>query len=169
MRYFLLIISFFLLPDIYSQTDTIQPPFRKNPIFPPVKLMLPGNTAFTKDDLPKKKPVMLMVFSPMCEHCKKETEELIKNIDQFSKSEIVMATMMPYDSMMSFREKYNLALYENIIVGQDTQFFLPSFYMISNLPFLAFYDKKGKLISFFEGSMPIEKAAAELQKHAKTD
>ncbi|HEY6063295.1 MAG TPA: redoxin domain-containing protein [Chitinophagaceae bacterium] len=169
MKYLLIIISFVLVSDIYSQSDTIQPPFKKIPIFPPVKLMLPGNTTFTKDDLPKKKPVMLMVFSPMCEHCKKETEELIKNIDRFGKSEIVMATMMPYDSMMSFREKYELAQYENIIVGQDTQFFLPSFYMITNLPFLAFYDKKGKLISFFEGSMPIEKAAAELQKQAKSD
>ncbi len=169
MKYFLLIINFFLLSDIYSQADTVQPAFKKFPVFPPVKLMLPGNTTFTKDDLPKKKPVMLMVFSPMCEHCKQETEELIKNIDKFSKAEIVMATMMPYDSMMNFREKYKLAQYKNIIVGQDTQFFLPSFYMITNLPFLAFYDKKGKLISFFEGSMPIEKAAAELQKHAKTE
>ncbi len=112
---------------------------------------------------------MLMVFSPMCEHCKQETEEMIKNIDKFGKSVIVMATMMPYDSMMSFREKYKLADHDNIIVGQDSQYFLPVYYMISSLPFLAFYDKKGKLISVFEGSMPIEKAAAELQKHGKPE
>jgi thioredoxin-related protein len=153
----------------FCQTDSIQAPYKKFPVFPPVNLILPGNTIFTKDDLPKKKPVMLMVFSPMCEHCKQETEEMIKNIDKFGKSVIVMATMMPYDSMMSFREKYKLAQLENIIVGQDTHFFLPSFYMISNLPFLAFYDKKGNLISVFEGSMPIEKAAEELRKQAKTE
>lgn len=147
----------------------MQAPYKRFPIFPPVKLILPGNTTFTKDDLPKKKPVMLMVFSPMCEHCQKETEEIIKNIDKFSKSVIVMATMMPYDSMMSFRDKYKLPQYENIIVGQDTHFFLPTFFMITNLPFLAFYDKKGKLISVFEGSMPIEKATAELQKHEKAE
>lgn len=164
MKWLLILISFALVSDIYSQSDSIPPPYKKFPVFPPVKLVLPDNITFTKDDLPKKKPVMLMVFSPMCEHCKQETEELIRNIEKFSKSQIVMATMMPYDSMMSFREKYQLAQYENIIVGQDTQFFLPSFYMISNLPFLAFYDKKGKLISVFEGSMPIEKALAELSK-----
>jgi thioredoxin-related protein len=107
---------------------------------------------------------MLMVFSPMCEHCQHETEDIIKNIDKFSKSTIVMATMMPYDSMMSFRERNQLAQYENIIVGQDTQYFLSPFYMISSLPFLAFYDKKGKLISVFQGSMPIEKALEELSK-----
>ena len=164
MKYFLLIISFVLVSDIYSQADSTQPAYKKFPFFPPVKLVLPGNAIFTKEDLPKKTAVMLMIFSPMCEHCKKETEELIKNIDQFSKSIIVMATMMPYDSMMSFREKYKLAAYDNIIVGQDTHFFLPSFFAINTLPFLAFYDKKGKLISVFEGSMPIDKALTELSK-----
>ncbi len=167
MKYLLLIFSFVLAPNIYSQTDSVQPPFKKFPTFPPVKLLLPGNGAFTKADLPKKTPVMMMLFSPMCEHCRHETEELVKNIDKFKNTVIVMATMMPFDSMMNFREKYKLSGYDNIIVGQDTQYFLPSFYMIANLPFLAFYDKKGKLISYFEGNMPIDKVAAELQKQAK--
>ena len=169
MKYLLIIISFLLVSDIYSQSDTIQPPFKKFPFFPPVKLMLPGNATFTKADLPKKKPVMLMVFSPMCEHCKQETEELITNIALFRRSVIVMATMMPYDSMMTFREKYKLDQFENIIVGQDFQFFLPTYYMITNLPFLAFYDKKGRLISSFEGSLPLVKAAEELLKQAKEE
>jgi thioredoxin-related protein len=169
MKYILIIVSFCLVSNIYSQSDTIQPPFKKNPIFPPVKLMLPDKTTFTKDDLPKKKPVMLMIFSPTCNHCQHETEELLKNIDKFSNVEIVMATMMPFDSMMKFRDEYKLAEHDNIIVGQDTQFFLPVFYMINSLPYLAFYDKKGKLISVFEGTMPIEKAAEEIQKQAKSE
>lgn len=110
---------------------------------------------------------MLMVFNPDCEHCQHQTEQLIKQIDKFRKAEIILATMMPYDSMMKFKEKYQLEEFENIIVGQDKYFFLPSFYNINNLPFLAFYDKKGKLISVFEGTMPIEKAAEEIYKPAK--
>ena len=166
MKTLWMIFCVVLAPAVYSQPDTLQPPFKKFPDFPPVKLMLPGKITFTKNGLPKKKPVMLIIFSPMCEHCRQETEELIQHIDLFRKSTIVMATMMPYDSMMSFREKYKLGEFENIIVGQDMQYFLPSFYRITNMPFLAFYDKKGKLISSFEGSLPIVKAAEELQKPA---
>ena len=166
MKYLLIIISFVLASDMYSQSDTIPP--KKNPSFPSINLLLPGRALFTKDDLPKK-PVMLMIFSPMCEHCQQETKELLKNIDKFSQSTIVMTTMMPYDSMMTFREKYKLASYDNIIVGQDYKYQLPNFFVISNLPFLAFYDKKGKLISSAQGNMPIEKAAAELHKPAKKD
>lgn len=148
----------------HSQYDSAAP-YKKFPTFPPVKLLLVDSTSSViKNDLPKKRPVMLMVFSPTCEHCQHETEAIVKNIDKFEKTTIVMATMMPYDSMMAFRGRYGLAQYKNIIMGQDVQFFLAPFYSIENLPFLAFYDKKGKLISVFAGSMPIEKVLTELEK-----
>ena len=165
MKYILIIFSFILVSDTYSQSDTIQPLYKRFPTFPPVKLLLPDSVSyFTKNDLKKKSAVMLMVFSPTCEHCQHETEEIIKNIDQFKGIQIIMATMMPFDSMMSFRKRYQLSHFDNIIMGQDMQFFLPSFYMMHNLPFLAFYNRKKELISVFEGSMPVEKALEELKK-----
>ena len=49
-------------------------------------------------------------------------------------------------------------------MGQDFRYYLPPFYQMRNLPYLAFYDKKKKLISVFEGSMPIEKALGRIKK-----
>lgn len=149
---------------LLAQADSLKAPYEKVPIFPPVKLLLPDKTSFTKKDLPAKKPVMLMVFNPECEHCRHETEEMLKHFDLFENTTIVMATMMPFDSMMSFRARYKLADHSNIIVGQDTEYFLAPFYQMSSLPFLAFYDRRGKLISAFNGTLAIEKAAAELKK-----
>ncbi len=149
----------------YGQVNSNQPPYLRFPAFPPVKFLLPDSSSyFTKDDLKKKSAVMLMVFNPQCDHCQHETEELLKNIDRFKSYQIIMATVMPFDSMMAFRKKYKLAQYKNIVIGQDPHYFLPSFYRISNLPFLAFYNRKRELISVFEGSMPMEKALAELRK-----
>jgi len=71
---------------------------------------------------------------------------------------------MPFDTMMTFRARYQLEKYRNIIVGQDTHYFLPSFFMISNLPFLACYNRKKELITVFEGSVPVEKLLQELEK-----
>ncbi|HMW67573.1 MAG TPA: redoxin domain-containing protein [Chitinophagaceae bacterium] len=161
----LFVIAFIsIAPKIFSQTDTAKAPYEKVPVFPPVRLVLPDKSAFYKKDLPSKKPVMLMVFNPQCEHCQHETDEMLKHMDWFKNTTIVMATSMPYDSMMNFRERYNLATHSNIILGQDDQYFLYSFYAIRNLPFIAFYDKKGKLISVSRGTMPIDKVAAELKK-----
>lgn len=161
-------ILFFLLTVIsvaaIAQADSIQPPYKKFPTYPPVKLLLPDSvTYYTKTDLPKKTPVMLMLFNPQCEHCQHETEEIIKNIGKFKDIQIVMSTSMPFDSMRAFREKYKLAQYDNIIMGHDTYYFLPTFYMIRNMPFLAFYNKKKELISIFEGALPIDRILAVLK------
>ena len=166
MKKFLTLIAGIVLSvTLYSQNDSIQPPYKRFPTFPPVKILLVDSTKATiKNDLPKKKPVMLMIFSPDCDHCQHETEELVKNIEKFKDVTIVMATMRPYAEMMAFREKYGLAKYKNIIMGQDTDFFLLPFYDVKNLPFLAFYNKKGELISVFSGSMPMEKVLVELEK-----
>lgn len=150
----LLIVSSFCYP-VLAQADTEDAPYKKFKDFPPVELILPDSSIFTKADLPKKKPVMLMLFNPVCEHCKHETEEIIKNIDKFEDIQIIMATSMPYDSMMVFRERFQLANYKNIIVAKDQHFFLFNYFLIHSLPFLAFYDKKHEFISVFEGTLPI--------------
>jgi thiol-disulfide isomerase/thioredoxin len=157
-RSLLTIILFCSVTTVFSQVDSLSAPYKRFKGFPPVKLLLPDSTTFfTKYDLAKKKAVMLMIYNPLCDHCKHETEEIVKNIEKFKGIQIVMATMMPFDTMMAFREKYKLAQYDNIIMGQDFQYFLSTYYMISNLPYLAFYDRDKELISVFEGSLPVDK------------
>ncbi len=99
---------------------------------------------------------MIILFNPDCDHCKHEIEEIIKNIEQLKNVQIVMATNMSFDIMKSFYEKYDLEKFENITVGRDFQYLLPSFYQIRFMPYLAMYDKKRNLLNSFEGSMKIE-------------
>jgi len=166
MKRITLIVSLLAFMQIsFAQVDSTKAPYLRFPGFPPARLLMTdSSTYFTKDKLDKKSAVMLMMFNPQCEHCQHETEELIKNIDKFKGIQIVMTTFMPFDSMMAFRERYKLADYKNIVVTQDTHYFLPVYYRITNLPFLAFYNKKKELISVFEGSMPIEKVLKEFEK-----
>lgn len=160
---FFVVLGF--MQTCFGQNDSTKAPYLRFPSFPPVKLLMPDSASyFTKNDLSKKSAVMLMLFNPQCDHCQHKTEEIIKNIDRFKNIQIVMATSMPFKTMKEFMEKYKLAAYKNITVAQDTHYFLPSYYMIKNLPFLAFYNKKKELISVFEGAMPIEKALEELKK-----
>jgi len=159
MKKYLLLAGLLIMAQFgFSQTDSTNlAPYQKFPTYPPVKLLMVDSVSFyTKADLPKKSAVMLMLFNPQCEHCQHETEQIVAHIDEFKKVQIVMTTFMPFDSMMAFRAKYGLEKYKNIIVAQDTHYFLPSYYKISSLPFLAFYNKDKELISVHEGSMPIE-------------
>ncbi|MBL7732138.1 MAG: redoxin domain-containing protein [Chitinophagaceae bacterium] len=150
---------------LFAQQDSIQPPYKKFPVYPPAKLLLPDNTSYyTKDDLPKKKPVMLMLFSPQCEHCQHETEVMTANMDKFDNVHIVMATTAPMPELLAFREKYKLTQFDNIVLCRDQDFFLFTFFALHNFPFHAFYNKKKELISAFEGSMTLEKVLSQFGK-----
>jgi hypothetical protein len=67
----------------------------------------------------------------------------------------VMATYQPFGEMKEFYAHYHLADHPNIKIGRDEKFFLAPFYRIRNLPYLALYDKKGNLITTFEGTQKI--------------
>jgi thioredoxin-related protein len=142
----------------FCQADSaLLAPYQRFPTIPPFNLLKVDSIShFTKDDLKKNKPVLIILFNPDCDHCKHETEEIIKNIDELKDIQIIMSTNMPFDMMKTFYEKYDLEKFENIIVGRDFQFILPSFYQIKFMPYLAMYDKKGNLVTTFQGSMKID-------------
>ncbi|MBK8142169.1 MAG: redoxin domain-containing protein [Chitinophagaceae bacterium] len=123
-----LFLNLLVMQSAIAQSDSLQPPYKRFPTYPPVKLLLPDSISFyTKADLPKKAAIMLMLFNPECEHCKQETEDLISKIDRFKNIQVVMATNTTFSRMLAFRETYQLAKYKNIIVAQDTHYFLPTF------------------------------------------
>jgi len=146
-----------------QMADTTLAPYLRYPTLPPLQLLLGDSTKYTKDDLPRKKPVLLMVFSPDCSHCQHTAEELLKYKNEIKDIHIVMATLQSVDQMNAFVEKYRLKELPNVVVGRDQYFLTPSYYNIKNLPYHAFYNKKGELIRGFEGSMSIEKILKEFK------
>ena len=151
----------FLLPallffgfSLFSQEDSTAPVYQRFPTIPQFTVYkAPDSTAFSRDDLQKRKPVVFMVFSPDCEHCQHETELLLADIKKFKGAQIVMVTYLPYDEMMAFYKHYDLAKYSEITVARDTKFFFPVFFKVRNLPSIYVYDKKGNFRKNFEGSI----------------
>jgi thioredoxin-related protein len=47
-----------------------------------------------------------------------------------------------------------------VVLAKDPLYFLMTFYNIRNFPYMALYDKKGKLIETVEGLQPMEKILA---------
>lgn len=105
-----------------------------------------------------------MVFSPDCSHCQHTAEQLYKYKDSLPDIQILMVTMHPTYLMNAFIEKYKLNEIPHLTAARDLYYFTPSFYKISSLPFMVFYDNKGNLISSFEGTMTIPKVIKMFQK-----
>ncbi len=132
------------------------PAYKKNPVVPAFALMQVDSSTFMQNDL-KQQPTLIMYFSPTCDHCQHQWADMVKHKDQLREIQIVMATYEPFEEMQAFYEKENIAGYPNIKMGRDEKFVLPPFYRMRSLPYLALYDKNGKLITTFEGNVKIEK------------
>jgi thiol-disulfide isomerase/thioredoxin len=140
-------------PTQAAQPPPEKPPYQRFPTIPPFNLReVDSATMLTKEDLKKHRPTLVMFFSPDCDHCKHQTENLLADMDKFKDIEIVMATYQPFEEMKDFNTHYHLADHPNIKIGRDEKFFLVPFYQVHNLPYLALYDKKGNLIKTFEGT-----------------
>ena len=158
MKY-LLFLSFLMINIAgKAQTNVAEPPYKRFPTVPPIQLLLGDSvTKYKKENIPSKKPVLIMLFSPDCNHCQHTAEEMYKNKESLKDIHIVMATVLSLHEMNAFMKKYKLDQMQNVVAGKDLYFTLPPFYAIKNFPYMAMYNKKGNLIMGFEGSMPIEK------------
>lgn len=144
-------------PKVPNQPATdpanAQAPFMKYPTIPPFHLLGLDSTSYvTPSDLKKNHKTIIMFFSPDCEHCKHQTEAILEDFNAFKDINIIMATYQPFEEMKEFNTHYKMSEHKNVKIGRDEKFVLPPFYKIRNLPYLALYDKKGNLITTFEGT-----------------
>ena len=157
MKYHFLFCFLFYCLTLTAQTIT-EPPYKRFPTLPPIQLLLGDSvTKYTKVNIPGKKPVLVMLFSPDCSHCQHTAEEMYKNKDALKDIHIVMATVLSLHEMNDFMKKYKLNEMKNVVAGKDVYFILPPFYAVKNFPYMAMYNKKGNLIMGFEGSMAMDK------------
>lgn len=150
------------LQGLLAQVDT--PAYKRFPSIPPLNLVQIDSTMLTKENLKKHQATMIMYFSPSCEHCQHQMEDMAKHMNELKKIQIVMVTYQPMDEMVNFYKNYKIATYPNIKMGRDAKFTLPPFYHINSLPFMALYDKKGNFITSFEGNVKIEKLLQAFSK-----
>ena len=111
---------------------------------------------YTRNDLPRSKPVLIILFDPNCDHCKHETEEIIKHIDSLRNIQIVMATNADFADLKKFYQHYALERFKNLKAGIEPKSYLAIFFAIHNLPYLAMYNGHGVLLKTHEGGMTVE-------------
>lgn len=146
-----------------AQNDTAAL-YTKFPNVPPFSFTrVPDSSRFVKADLKKNKAVLVIVFSPDCEHCQHELKDLIAHMNLFKDVQIVMVSHLDYHFIKTFYQDNKLAAYPNIIMGRDYSYFFGTFYKIKFLPAIFLYNKKGQFVKAFGGSVPVKKIAAWLK------
>lgn len=164
------ILGLYMFSNGIAQTaaNTPEPPYLKNPTIPPFQLLeVDSAHILTKENIKKNSKVLLIFFSPECEHCKHQMRDILADISKFKDIEIVMATFQPFEQMQTFYNYFRIADHPNILMGRDEKYMLPPFYRMQSLPYLALYDKKGNYISHFEGNQKVDTILNAFQQKDK--
>ena len=124
---------------------------------PPFRVLQTNGKVFKAQDLPIGKPIVIIYFSPDCDHCDVMTKEMMKQPEKYKKASVAMVTYLPVDQVGKFVQKHGLAKLSNFYVGTEgTSFFLRNYYKLNKMPFLALYTKNGDLVKSYtdESGMP---------------
>ncbi len=151
----LCLVGFFIYMQLLAQGG--------NSTIAPFKIRLTNGAGYTYQQLAKNKPVILVYFSPTCDHCKLFTEKMLKRVDDFKNTQLVMISYEDIKAVKAFDEKYKLSMHQNIKVGSEGYtFIVQKYYNIQHFPFVAEYDKTGRLKKMMKGNLKPEDMAAGL-------
>jgi thioredoxin-related protein len=131
---------------------------------PPFKMMQTSGKIFKAQDLPIGKPILIVYFSPECDHCQKLLKEFFKQVANFQKASVAFITYLPVDKVLKFEKDYNLAKYSNMYPGTEgSTFFVRNYYKINEMPFVALYTKNGDFITSYEKEVDLKVLAKKLK------
>jgi cytochrome oxidase Cu insertion factor (SCO1/SenC/PrrC family) len=167
MRYVFFVILSCLPVFLKAQTATnppTKPPYLQYPIIPAFPLSLVDGHSITKNDLKRNEKTMVFVFSVDCDHCKHLTEEMLKNIDKFKKTQILMVTPFKVEQMKEYYDQYKIRNYPNIIMASEPTRQIMYFYDLHYFPGLYIYDKKQQFVKGFEGTAKLDSLLFYLNK-----
>lgn len=124
---------------------------------PPFRIIQANGKVFKAEDLPIGKPIIIIYFSPDCDHCNMLMKDFFKREASFRNASIAMVTYLPVDDVRKFNQKYNLSKYPNMYVGTEgSTFFLKNYYALTQMPFIALYAKNGDFVKSYtdENALP---------------
>lgn len=155
-QFFILIV--FTISALFAMAQKDAPPnslskFEAIPAF--TVYTVPDSIAFTNKDLLKNKPLIIMFFSPDCEHCQKETKELLAYKEELKNIQILMVSPSSYSMIKQFYQEYALSTMQNIKLGNDLNYALGSIYQLRTFPSMFIYDQSGKLAKAFVGNIGV--------------
>jgi len=126
-------------------------------IFPSFDILLADSvTRLNTSAIKSGDPIVLLYFSPDCEHCQKETESILQNLPAMKDIRFYFVTNDPFDRLKTFNGYYKLDRYPNIVLGRDEHFFLLRYFKGVYPPYMVLYDRRKQQRAAYQGDIPID-------------
>jgi hypothetical protein len=132
---------------------------------PPFQMVQANGKIFRAQDLPMGKPILLVYFSPECDHCVTMLNDFFKQAGSFQKASVAFITFLPIDKVSKFLKDYGVANHPNMYAGTEgSTFFVRNYFRLKETPFAALYTKNGDLVVSYEKNVNIKALAEKLKQ-----
>jgi thiol-disulfide isomerase/thioredoxin len=147
-----------------QEYDTI-PPYQKDSLHIPAFTVLQTDSTYISDKkIPANKAVIIIYFSPTCGHCQLAAQDFSEKMKSMKNIFFVWVSYHPLPEIKDFAKKFNLQQFNNLIIGRDLNYTIPSYFRVKFTPFMAVYNKEHHLIQTYEQGTEADKLIA-LLKH----
>jgi len=145
-----------------AQTQTFTPPSA----MPQYHILNTDSVYVTPANLKKNKATMIIYFAPDCSHCQHLMYELKPQMTAFKNVQVVMITFVAQlKAIQVFYRDFDLKKYPNFIVGTEYPTYkVQQYYQVHTTPYIALYDKSGKLMKAWEKAPSADELAGEVKK-----
>jgi len=135
------------------------------PELPVFNILLPDSvTVLNTSKIPTGNPIVLVYFSPDCEHCQAETEWILHHMDSLKKVNFYFVTNDPLDRLQIFYKAYGMDRHPNIVVGRDYEFAFIRLFKGISPPYTILYDRDKHERRVFSGSGEIDQLPGIVNK-----
>lgn len=124
----------------------------------------PDSSEFNNNNLIAGKPVVLLFFSPDCEHCQQEAAELLQNKELVKEIPVIMISLASMNEITTFINKFKLAELPNVTVTQDYNFKLGNIFKMKTFPAMYVYDEYQDILKAYIGNNLVRKMIDLFQK-----
>ena len=135
---------------------------------PPYRICTTDSVYVTPANLKKNKPVVIIYFAPDCGHCQHLMYEMKPKMKEFGDAQIVMITFTDFTMLPAIKTFYNdfgLSKYPNITVGTEGHtYIVQRYYEVETTPYIAVYNRKGKLVKAFAKAPSVDELIATVKK-----
>jgi len=141
-----------------------------NPAIPHFKMLKADSTYVSWTALKKDQPVMVVYFLPDCPHCQRLVADIERHIQAFAHIQIVLITDTKTEYPMlrmlkDFTRQYQLSRYKNIMMGTEYPTYTANdYYGIRTTPFVALYNRSGKMVAALDNQPEIADVLSALKK-----
>jgi thiol-disulfide isomerase/thioredoxin len=135
---------------------------------PHFKILTQDSVYVTNANLKKNKPVVIIYFAPDCSHCQHLMYEMKPDMKKFEGAQIVMVTFTQVKMLKMLKEFYrdfDLKDHPNFMIGTEfPDYVVQRYYQVQTTPYIAVYDRKGKLVKAFEKAPTMPDLEAAVKK-----